>query len=79
MRLLIFIFFGLIFLVGLVYFLTGFKSAFEADQSCHFLLDTQYAQSSSYGCDHDIETRQWLLYNSNLVDQPAKVIKRFRY
>ena len=62
-----------------IYFFSGFKSAFEADKQCHFLLNTEYSQSSDYGCDHDIETRQWLLYDASAVDAPAKVIKRFRY
>ncbi len=68
-----------ILLFGLIYFLTGYKSAFEADQSCHSLLKIDYAEQSGFGCDHDLETRQWLLFQEGINQQPALVLKRFRY
>lgn len=79
MRIAIFISLGFIFLIGAFYFFTGYRSAFEADQKCHFLLATEYPESSGYACDHDLETKQWLLYKSREGDYPAKVIRRFRY
>ncbi len=63
----------------LVYFLTGYDSAFEADQYCHSTLSIYNNSSGNYGCDHDTETHQWILYESNKNEEPAKVIKKFRY
>ena len=63
----------------LIYFLTGYDSAFEADQNCHSLLSNYEGLSGNYGCDHDIETHQWILYESNENKEPAKIIKKFRY
>ncbi len=60
----------------LIYFLTGYDSAFEADQDCHSLLANFEAESINYDCDHDIETHQWILYQDI---KPAKIIKKFRY
>ena len=73
------IFFLLITLLFLIYFLTGYDSAFEADQSCHSYLSSYDTLSANYGCDHDTETHQWILYESNDNNEPAKVIKKFRY
>ncbi len=69
----------IILLLFLIYFLTGYDSAFEADQYCHSNLSTYESLSSNYGCDHDIETHQWILYESNDSKEPAKIIKKFRY
>jgi len=67
-------------LVGfLIYFLTGYDSAFEADQYCHSNLSSYDNVSGNYGCDHDTETHQWILYESNDNKEPAKIIKKFRY
>ena len=44
----------------LIYFLTGYDSAFEADQYCHSYLSKYDNLSVNYGCDHDTETHQWL-------------------
>ena len=67
-------------LVGfLVYFLTGYDSAFEADQSCHSYLAKFPYQSGNLGCDHDTETHQWILYETQTNSEPAKIIKKFRY
>ena len=62
-----------------IYFLTGYDSAFEADQSCHSLLSTFSGQSGNLGCDHDIETHKWILYETQDNSEPAKIIKKFRY
>ena len=67
-------------LVGfLIYFLTGYDSAFEADQSCHSYLSNISEQSGDLGCDHDTETHQWILYETQDIAEPAKIIKKFRY
>ena len=69
-----------ILIIGFIYLLKGYKSAFEADQACH----AQIAQenelySQKINCDHDIETRQWILYQEGLNNSAAKVIRRYRY
>ncbi len=67
-------------LIGLlIYFLTGYDSAFEADKLCHSYLYSYGDQSSNYDCDHDIETHQWILYEKQDITQKAKVVKKFRY
>ena len=67
-------------LVGLlIYFLTGYDSAFEADQSCHSYLSNFSDQSENLGCDHDTETHKWILYETQDNSEPAKIIKKFRY
>ena len=63
----------------LIYFLTGYDSAFEADQSCHSYLSDLSEQSVTLGCDHDTETHQWILYETQDNSEPAKIIKKFRY
>ena len=63
----------------LVYFLTGYDSAFEADQLCHSNLLNFSDQSKNLGCDHDTETHQWILYENQDNSEPAKIIKKFRY
>ena len=73
------IFFLLVTLLSLIYFLTGYDSAFEADQNCHSDLLSYENISGNYGCDHDTETHQWILYESNDKKEPAKIIKKFRY
>ena len=69
----------LVFVLGLIFYLTGYDSAFEADQYCHSYLSSYENLSSNYGCDHDIETHQWILYESNDNKEPAKIIRKFRY
>ena len=70
----------LLIVVGfLIYFLTGYDSAFEADQSCHSYLSNLSDQSGNLGCDHDTETHQWILYETQDNSEPAKIIKKFRY
>ena len=73
------VFFLLVILLCLIYFLTGYDSAFEADQYCHSYLSSFTNLSENYGCDHDTETHQWILYESNDNNEPAKIIKKFRY
>ena len=73
------IFFSLVILLFLIYFLTGYDSAFEADQYCHSNLSSYDNLSENYGCDHDTETHKWILYESNDKKEPAKIIKKFRY
>ena len=73
------LFFLLVILVFLIYFLTGYDSAFEADQYCHSNLSSYDNVSGNYGCDHDTETHQWILYESKDNKEPAKIIKKFRY
>ncbi len=68
---------GILFLAFLQ--LNKFGSAFEADQSCHYMLSQQYQEPQQYGCDHDLETRQWILYKEGNQKLPSEVIKRFRY
>ena len=70
---------SLLLLASLLYFLTGYDSAFEADQSCHSYLLNFSNQSENFGCDHDTETHQWILYEIQEKSQPAKIIKKFRY
>ena len=69
----------LVILLFLTYFLTGYDSAFEADQYCHSMLSSYDSLSGNYDCDHDTETHQWILYKSNENQEPAEIIKKFRY
>ena len=73
------VFFLLVTVLSLIYFLTGYDSAFEADQYCHSYLSGYENLSENYGCDHDTETHQWILYESNDIKEPAKIIMKFRY
>ena len=77
---LIIAFISLIALIfGFLYFLTGYQSAFEADQQCHYEMSLKSVELDGLGCDHDLETNQWLLYRDGINDQPAQVIERYRY
>ena len=62
-----------------VYFLTGYDSAFEADQSCHSLLSNYSSKMDNLECDHDLETHKWILFQNQNNSEPAKIIKKFRY
>tara|TARA_Y100000991_G_scaffold172933_1_gene134729 strand:+ start:119 stop:376 length:258 start_codon:yes stop_codon:yes gene_type:complete len=73
------VFISLVLILFLIYFLSGYDSAFEADQSCHSEMSKISGQSTSLGCDHDIETHQWILYETQDNSDPAKIIKKFRY
>ncbi len=70
---------SLILIISFTYFLTGYDSAFEADQLCHSYLANISDQPSNSGCDHDTETHQWILYETQDDSEPAKIIKKFRY
>ena len=70
---------SLIVVGSLIYYLTGYDSAFEADQSCHADLSNFSDQSGNLGCDHDTETHQWILYETQDNLEPAKIIKKYRY
>ncbi len=61
------------------YFLTSYRSAFEADQACHAEKWNRYQDAEEVGCDHDLETKQWILYEVAEDHDPAVVIRRFRY
>ena len=69
----------LVLVLFLVYYLTGYDSAFEADQYCHSYLSSYADLSGNYGCDHDTETHKWILYEINDKKEPARIIKKFRY
>ena len=70
---------SLIIIGILIYFLTGYDSAFESDQLCHSYLSNFSYQSGNFGCDHDTETHQWILYETQDNSASAKIIKKFRY
>tara|TARA_Y100001968_G_scaffold311810_1_gene334285 strand:+ start:493 stop:732 length:240 start_codon:yes stop_codon:yes gene_type:complete len=69
----------LVVILGYLYFFTGYKSAFEADQQCHYELRLKAVELEGLGCDHDLETNQWLLYQEGINGKPSKVVERFRY
>ena len=73
------VFISLVLILFLIYFLSGYDSAFEADQSCHSYLSSLPDPSGSLGCDHDTETHQWILYETQDNSEPAKIIKKYRY
>ena len=62
-----------------LYFFTGYKSAFEADQQCHYEMRLKSIELDELGCDHDLETNQWLLYTRGINEKPSQVIRRYRY
>ena len=62
------VFFLLITVLFLIYFLTGYDSAFEADQNCHSYLSSYDNPSGNYGCDHDT-----LRHISGYFTSPMKV------
>ena len=64
-------------LFGFLYF-TSYRSAFEADQACHSDKFNEFNDSADVGCDHDLETNQWILYQIK-EKSPALVVKRYRY
>ena len=70
---------SIILICFVVYFLTGYDSAFEADQSCHSYLSNFSEKTGDLGCDHDTETHQWILYETKDNSEPANIIKKFRY
>ena len=79
MKLTIALIFLIAIIVWLLYFFTGYKSAFEADQQCHYEMRLKSVELDGLGCDHDLETNQWLLYQKGKNDLPSQVILRYRY
>ena len=69
----------IVIILGFVYFFTGYKSAFEADQQCHYELRLKSVELEGLGCDHDVETNQWILYQEGIDDKPSQVVQRYRY
>ena len=78
-KFIIFIFFLFIIIAISINYITSYRSAFEADQACHSLKWKTYQDSELFGCDHDLETSQWILYETSSNHMPAKILKRFRY
>ena len=66
-------------IVGFLYYFTGYKSAFEADQQCHYEMRLKSQELHELACDHDLETNQWLLYRKGVNGQPSQVLERYRY
>ena len=69
----------IVIILACLYFFTGYKSAFEADQQCHYELRLKSVELEGLGCDHDIETNQWILFQRGIDDKPSKVVQRYRY
>ena len=69
----------LISIFSTAYFKPEYESAFEADQQCHFDMSILKVDKPNLGCDHDTETRQCLLFDDERVNQPAEVVKRYKY
>ena len=69
----------IVIIVGFLLFFNGYKSAFEADQQCHYEMRLKSTQLEGLGCDHDLETNQWILYQKGINDNPSQVIERYRY
>ena len=66
-------------IVGFLYYFTGYKSAFEADQQCHYQMRLKSQELDELACDHDLETNQWLLYQNGDNGEPSQVLERYRY
>ncbi len=66
-------------ILGYLHFFTGYKSAFEADQQCHYELRLKSVELEGLDCDHDLETNQWILYQKGINDNAAQVVERYRY
>jgi len=79
MKLAIVFIFLISIIIGFLFFFNGYKSAFEADQQCHYEMRLKSSDLDGLGCDHDLETNQWLLYQKGINDQPAHVVERYRY
>ena len=66
-------------ILGYLYFSDDYQSAFEADQQCHYELRLKSVELEGLGCDHDLETNQWLLYQKGINDMPSQVVERYHY
>ena len=40
-------------ILGFLYYFTGYKSAFEADQQCHYEMRLKSQELDELACDHD--------------------------
>ena len=69
----------IVIIFGYFNFFTGYKSAFEADQQCHYEMRLKSIELEGLGCDHDLETNQWILYQEGIDDKPSQVVERYRY
>ena len=69
----------LVIILVFLYFFTGYQSAFEADQQCHYEMRLKSVELDGLGCDHDLETNQWILYQKGIDDKPSQVVQRYRY
>ena len=69
------VFFLIVILLFLIYFLTGYDSAFEADQNCHSFLSSYDQLSGNYGCDHDTETHQWYFTSQMRTKNQLKLLR----
>ena len=70
---------SLILGLGTYSYVTGYRSAFEADQACHAEKWNAFSEDIGVDCDHDLETKQWILFVAGSNHQAAQVVKRFRY
>ena len=66
-------------ILGCSYYFSGYKSAFEADQQCHYELRLKSDEIEGLGCDHDLETNQWILFQKGINNDPSRVVERYRY
>ena len=66
-------------IIGYLNFARDYKSAFEADQQCHYELRLKSVELEGLGCDHDLETNQWILYQEGVDEKPSQVVERYRY
>ena len=69
----------LLIIIAVFFYTSSYRSAFEADQACHLEKWNKYQSTPQYGCDHDLETRQWLLYQKGDENELSVVLKRYRY
>ena len=79
MRILISLVVSVVLIVSSYYLFFTYRSAFEADQQCHFDMKVKFNDLLETGCDHDMETSQWILFQKGDEDNPSKVIRRYRY
>ncbi|WP_269623336.1 hypothetical protein [Prochlorococcus marinus] len=70
---------GAILTLEVYRFFPDYKSAFEADQQCHYEALSLFEVEGTLECDHDLETRQWILFSAGKNNEKATVFKRFRY
>ncbi len=56
-----------------------YRSAFEADKACHYRLGELMDTDKSIDCDHDFETRQWILFENVNANSSFQVLERFYY